>query len=91
MFMYIIVYRKGHISNGQFISSSNNYKRLPNLKFNSRQSAIMYIIKNFKETDNINCELSVVEFSNFIKYQQTLSFEELSFLSDPYYRSLWKK
>ena len=89
--MYIIVYRKGHISNGQFISSSNNYKRLPNLKFNSRESAIAYIIKNFKETDNINCELSVVEFSNFIKYQQTLSFEELSFLSDPYYRSLWKK
>ena len=89
--MYIIVYRKGHISDGQFISSSNNYSKLPDLEFNSKESAIAYIIKNFKETDNINCELSVVEFSNFIKYQQTLSFEELSFLSDPYYRSLWKK
>ena len=88
--MYIIVYRKGHISNGQFISSSNNYKRLPNLEFNSKESAIVYIIKNFKETDNINCELLVVELSNFIKYQQPLLFEELSFLSGPYYRSLWK-
>ena len=55
--MYIIVYRKGHISDGQFISLSNNYERLPKLEFNSKESAIMYIIKNFKETDNINCEL----------------------------------